>query len=590
MDFDTDDRPESVVPADFDNRYSQLSDMDEFVQRTQDYAAGLIPTEVYRQYRLTRGVYGQRQDNVYMMRIKMPGGIVLPDQLRAVAEVVDHAPERLGHITTRENIQIHYMQLADVPKWMAHLAHAGLTMTDACGNAVRNITQDPYAGLAQDEVFDTTPHMQAIVRFFLRNPRAMGLPRKFKIAVSTSPADRGFASIHDVGLVAVRGAVSAEFPHGEPAFKVMVGGGLASMPRSGLVVHEAWPARDILTPMLAVIDFFQVHGNRKVRSKARIKHVLRKMGDAAFLAKYQEYLEIVLKDPPRVLTEIEVVYPQVEPWHFARPTDEIAVANGFAAWANTCVRETRIPGKVFVTLRCDRGGEVSPQNLRDFAMLTESFGEGKLHFTPTQNAVLRAVPVQRLPELYATLRTMGLAQSGADTLADITSCPGVSTCNLGVTYSRNLAEELKELVAKRPDTDTTIKISGCHNSCGQHHIGTIGLFGALRRVAGRPAPHYRLMVGGGIHPHGAVFGDDVGLVPAHRVAQAVSRLLDHADGEKTAGETAGDYLRRVDKDLLKPVIADLLDIADDAAIEKDFWDIGATTPFRVEEREGECAA
>lgn len=590
MDFDTDDSLEGVMPADFDNRYAKLSDVDEFVQRTQDYAAGLVTSEAYRQYRLTRGVYGQRQDNVFMMRIKMPGGIVLPGQLRAVAQVVEHAPERVGHITTRENIQIHHFPLAEVPQWMEFLAHSGLTMTDACGNAVRNVTQDPYAGLAQDEVFDTTPHMQAIVRFFLRNPRAMGLPRKFKIALSTSPADRGFASIHDVGLVAVRGPATEEFPSGEPAFKVMVGGGLASMPRSALVVHEAWPARRILTPLLAVIDFFQEHGNRKVRSKARIKHVLRKLGDAAFLAKYQEYLDKVLLDPPPALDHLEVVYPKQDPWVYARPTDDIAVANGFAAWATTCVKETRLPGKVFVTVRCDRGGELTPQNLRDLATLTETYGEGKLHFTPTQNAVLRAVPVERLSDLYATLHKMGLAQTGADTVADITSCPGVSTCNLGVTYSRNLAEVLKDQLARRPDTDTTVKISGCHNSCGQHHIGTIGLFGALRRVGGRPAPHYRLLVGGGIHPHGAVFGDDVGLLPAHRVPQAVARLLDHADVSKAAGETAGDYLRRVDKDALKPVIADLIDIAEDAATEKDFWDLGATTPFLVEEREGECAA
>ena len=569
--------------VEFDNRYANLGDVDEFILRTQDYAAGLVGTDEYRAYRLTRGVYGQRQDNVFMLRIKMPGGIVMPDQLRRVAEVVDVAPERLGHITTRENIQIHYFPLDQVADKMRMLAEAGLTMTEACGNAVRNITQDPYAGLAADEVFDTTPYLQAIVRFFMRNPRAQMLPRKFKIALSTSPADRGYAAIHDVGLIAVKG------PDGEPAFKMLVAGGLASMPRSGLCVHEAWPAKDILTPMLAVIDFFQAHGNRKVRSKARIKHVLRKMGDAAFLATYQDYLAKVQQDPPPRLAHIDTVYPGVATWAYAPPSDTAAGLPGFKAWADTCVRETRLQDQVFVTVRLDRGGEVSAQNLRDLATLTETFGEGKLHFTPQQNAVLRAVPVKELHALYHQLGVMGLAQAGADTIADITSCPGVSTCNLGVTFSRNLADELVELVSGLPETAATIKISGCHNACGQHHIGTIGLYGALRRIGGRPAPHYRLMVGGDVNAPGAVFGEDLGLVPARRATTAVQRLLDHAAQAKQPGETVGAFLRRVDKESLKPVVADLLDIADDAAQELDFWDIKAPAPFLGETREGECA-
>ena len=568
---------------DFDNRYANLGDVDEFVARTEDYAAGLLGADEYRAYRLTRGVYGQRQDNVFMLRIKMPGGIVLPDQLQRVADVIDLAPDKLGHITTRENIQIHHFPLDQVAAKMTMLAEAGLTMTEACGSAVRNVTQDPYAGLATDEVFDTTPYMQAIVRFFLRNPRAQKLPRKFKIAVSTSPADRAYAAIHDVGLVATKG------PDGQPAFKVLVAGGLASMPRTGLCVHEAWPAQDILTPMLAVIDFFQEHGNRKVRSKARIKHVLRKMGEDQFLATYQTYLANVLKDPPPRLTHIDTIYPGVDTWTYARPTDADTGLTGFHAWASTCVRETRLAGKVFVTVRLDRGGEVTAKNLRDLADITAEFGEGKLHFTPQQNAVLRAVGVEELPRLFAALQAAGLSRPGADTIADITSCPGVSTCNLGVTYSRNVADELVALLDNVGDIDTTIKISGCHNSCGQHHIGTIGLYGALRRIGGRPAPHYRLMVGGHVGPAGAVFGEDLGLLPARRVTTAVQRLLDHAQAQKSADQTVGAYLRQTSPDALKPIVADLLEIEADQATELDFWDINAPGPFLGDTREGECA-
>ncbi|MBM4345360.1 MAG: nitrite/sulfite reductase [Deltaproteobacteria bacterium] len=584
MDLDSDLDLDGAAAA-YDNDYSKLSDVDEFIARTEDYAAGRLPADAYRAYRLTRGVYGQRQDDVYMLRIKMPGGIVLPRQLRTVAEVVDRAPERLGHITTRENIQIHHFPLPEVAGWMHKLAQAGLTMTEACGNAVRNITQDPYAGLAPDEAFDTTPYLQEIVRFFLRNPRAQGLPRKFKIALSASAADRGYAAIHDIGLVAVRGE------DGKPAFRMMVGGGLASMPRSGLVVHEAWPARDILTPMLAVIDFFQEHGNRKIRSKARIKHVLRKMGDGAFAAKYQEYLQNVLKDPPPALDLHVPMWPQREAWHYARPTDDLARASGFASWAATAVRETRVPGRVFVTVRIDRGGEVSGDHLRALADLTERYGEGKLHFTPQQNAVLRAVKVEDLPALWRALRAAGLGQAGAGTMADITSCPGISTCNLGITFSRNLADALIEIVGARPDTDLNVKISGCHNACGQHHIGTIGFYGALRRVGGRPAPHYRVLVGGGVDPSGAAFGRDLGLIPARRAPEAVRRLLAWADAHKAADQSAGQLLRTAEVDLLQPVIADLLDLDEARATELEFWDIGATEPFLGEAaREGECAA
>lgn len=575
----------SGVAAKFDNDYSKLGDVDEFVQRTQDYANGLLSADAYRAYRLTRGVYGQRQDNVFMLRIKMPGGIVMPDQLRSVAHVVDNAPDKLGHITTRENIQIHHFPLPEVAGWMEHLAKSGLTMTEACGNAVRNVTQDPWAGLAADEVFDTTPYLQQIVHFFLRNPRAQGLPRKFKIALSGSEADRGYAAIHDIGLIATL------TDDGQPAFRMLVGGGLASMPRSALEVHKAWPAGQILTPMLAVIDFFQEHGNRKVRSKARIKHVLRKMGDEAFLAKYQEYLSKVLADPaPEITPSTQVVYPKGEPWTFARPTDDIALRSGYARWTKTNVQETRVPGKVFVTVRIDRGGEVTGDMLRKLADLTERYGEGKLHFTPQQNALLRAVDVSELPDLFHELDAAGLARAGAGTIADITSCPGISTCNLGITYSRNLADEIVQLLDGEDETSISIKISGCHNSCGQHHIGTIGFFGALRRIGGRPAPHYRMLVGGGVFPEGAEFGDDFGLLPARRAPEAVRRLLVHA--KANAGDlTPAEYLRRVDKDLLKPLIADLVDLEAESATEDDFWDIGATEAFLGDAtRDGECAA
>ncbi|MBI5611324.1 MAG: nitrite/sulfite reductase [Deltaproteobacteria bacterium] len=579
MDIDHDEL-DLLSAAELDQRYANLSDIDEFIAKTADYQAGRLSPEAYRAYRLTRGVYGQRQPDAYMLRLKIPGGIVLPDQLQVIADLTEAAPEPIAHITTRENIQIHHFALGEVEPWLRRLAEVGVTTTEACGNTVRNITQDPWAGLAPDEPFDTTPYLQAIVRFFLRNPRAHGMPRKFKMAVSTSPADRAMAAIHDVGLVACLG------DDGLPAFKVLVAGGLASMPRSGLELHAAWPAVDILTPILAVIDFFQAHGNRTIRSKARIKHVLRKMGDAAFAAKYREYLELVQKDPPPRLDIAAKLHPPARPWSLTT----MQLPAELVEWARSAVRPTRLPGLVFVTIRIDQGGALSPADLRNLANLAQRYGQGWLQLTPQQNALLRAVPTEQLPQLYADLQRAGLAKAGAGTAADITSCPGASTCALALTFSRNLAERVAALVEERPDGDVSIKISGCHNACGQHHVATVGFHGALRRVDGRPAPHYRMMVGGQVGPQGAIFGADLGLIPAQRAVTALARVLELADAHAAPGQSAGDWLRSRPVGELTQAIDDLREL-DRSATELDFWDLGATAPFLGEATgPGECAA
>ena len=516
----------TITGKEVDLDYARSDEVEEFIRTTEAYARGEMPADAYRAYRLTRGVYGQRQDDVYMMRIKLPGGIVSADQARLLAEICDEAKLGYGNITTRTNLQVHFVEMDTVPQWKTRLNAGGITQIDACGNAVRTVTQDPYSGLAPDEVFDTTAYTQAITRFFLDHPRAQLMPRKFKIALSTSAADRAMAAIHDVGLVAVRG------PNGEPAFQVRAGGGLASMPMDAIVLHETWPARDILTPCLAMIDFFQEHGNRRVRSKARIKHVLRKIGPERFTELYRGYLEKVQADPPPQI-EADIDLWQHEPWSWQAPNDDLAQASGLTAWARSSVQPTRLAGKVFVTLRFDHGGRIDGDALRAIADLTERYcthnGETTFRFTQQQNVLLRAVDGDKLPVLYEALKEVGLAKSGALYTSNVTSCPGTSTCNLGITHSRNAAESLKEVLDEREDTDLCIKISGCHNSCGQHHVGTLGFYGAVKRIEKQPAPHYRLMVGGSVDEHGARFGGVYGLVPASRISECARRLLSHAD-------------------------------------------------------------
>ncbi len=574
----------AIGAAGFNLDFATINEEEEFLLKTEAYADGEMSDDAYRGYRLTRGVYGQRIDGIFMLRIKAPGGMLTPAQARTVAEIIAASPSRAGHITTRENFQIHDMVPAEIADFKEKLNAAGLTQVDACGNTVRNVVQDPFAGLHPDEAFDPTPYLQGLVRFFLGNPRSQDMPRKFKIAFSGSTADRGYAAINDIGLIAVRSEDD------KPAFKVLCGGGLASLPRSAITLHDAWPANDILTPVCAAIDLFQDHGNRRLRSKARIKHVLRTLGDEAFVALYRTYLERVQADPPTALGVEPRLHEASEGWRYIPPTDAEAQASGLTAWARTSVSETRLHGKVFVTIRLDDGGELTPESLGILADAAEGFGEGVMQLTHQQNIVLRAVNAEDIPALFDLLAASNLARPGPLSIADVTSCPGTDTCNLGITSSRQLARRLSVRLGTRDDTDLTMKISGCHNSCGQHHIGTIGLHGAVKRIGGRVAPHYQLLVGGHIGGGVATFGETIGFVPSGRVEAVVDRLLEHADREKADGETAGDFLRRVTPTSLVPVVADLLEIEAADSREEDFVDVGNDTAFVVLRRKGECAA
>jgi len=527
MNIATQPSPQNVqtTAGGLDLNYVATDEVADFIARTEAYESGEMSSDDYRAYRLTRGVYGQRQDGVNMMRVKIPGGLLAPAQARRLAELLDGSKLGFGNITTRSNVQIHHVAPTTVPGWKARLNSAGISQLDACGNAVRTVTQDPHAGLAPDEVFDTTPYMQAITRFFLDHPRARLMPRKFKIALSTSVADRGLTAIHDIGLVAVKG------PDGAPAFRVAIGGGLASMPQNALVVHDAWPAADVLTPILAAIDLFQDHGNRRVRSKARIKHVLRRMKAVKFSALYETYLEKVVAEPPEQIIAETPLWNH-RPWTFAAPRTG---NDTFSAWARSSVRATRIQGKVFVTVRFDDGGRMTGDDLRTLADLSERYADGLVALTVHQNALLRAVHVDELPQLFTALEAANLARPGALYASNATSCPGTSTCNLGITHSRNLAKELQQVLETREDADITVKISGCHNSCGQHHIGTIGFYGAVKRMGGKPAPHYRVMIGGDIDENGAKFGTPYGLLPSRRAKDALAVILTWADANKAAG-------------------------------------------------------
>lgn len=558
-----------------DRRFSTPADVDEFIATLERYERGELSTEEFRAFRLVRGVYGQRQDEAQMIRVKIPQGIVLPEQLEALAEVAEETPRKLGHLTTRQNFQFHFLKMAEVEGLLRRLERAGITTRAACGNSVRNITGCPHAGLSREEPFDTTPFGDALVRHLLRQPFTEALPRKFKIAFSACPSDCALAAINDLGFIAHRA------PDGSRRFRVVAAGGLATLPTNALVLHESLPAEEILGVAEALVKVFDDTGDRKNRNKARLKFVVRKIGEAAFRALYQAKHAAVTA--PRLAIPDEGPSAPQE-WVLPPLADR-----ELRAFAESNVARTRHLGRVFVTIRLPVG-DITAAQIRGLAAVSRRFGDGGVRLLVDQNLLLRDVAVSELPELYAALGALGLAAAQAGTSADVTSCPGADSCKLAITHSKGLGQALIETLAEDPVAGISVKLSGCPNSCGQHHIATIGLHGAVRKIGGRAAPHYQIFVGGGVSASGAVFGRPLGKVPARRAGEAVSRLSRFAEQHRGPGEDAAGRLARAEVEELRALLRDLFELSEEQVEESDFVDYGAAAPFAVVTSEGECAA
>jgi sulfite reductase beta subunit-like hemoprotein len=565
-------------------KFSDKKDIDEFVEKLRAFESGELSSEQFRAFRLLRGVYGQRQTDVQMFRIKIPMGLLGPEQLVAIAEVADKHSRGFGHVTTRQNIQLHFMQMSEMETVMRRLDEVGLTSREACGNSVRNVTACELAEVCPDAAFDVTPYAEAVVRHFLRHPLSSSLPRKFKIAFSGCSTDCAFGAIHDLGFV-------AQVREGQRGFKVYAAGGLSTTPQAAITLHEFVPAAEIGRVGEAIVRLFHALGNRDNKARARLKYVLRKLGEEAFRAKYaglkaavdaEAAAELRLPDGPK-----------------NRPAAAVAVdegrgtlPGGYLQWRSTSVVEQRQDGFAAVYVRLFLGDVTSVQ-LRALAELLPRFGDGTLRLTVDQNILVPWVDRRSLPALYLALREVGLARSDVHTASDVTSCPGAESCNLAVTSSRNVARaiserlELSDVSASAGMADTTIKISGCPNSCGQHHIADIGWHGAVKTVNGTAYPMYQLHLGGGVAPEGARFGRQVVKVVARRVPEAVALLLKLYEAERTDGETPATFYRRVDP---KRVVAILGDIAAATPHAGEETDIGEETGFHVAIGAGECAA
>ncbi len=593
--------------------FAEERDIDEFVEVLGKYERGEITPEVWRRFRLVRGTYGQRQDNVQMLRIKIPQGIVTASQMRVMAGVASRYSRGFCHVTTRQNIQYHFVLLSVVEEVMRELADEGLTTREACGNSVRNITGCPYAGTSETEIFDVTPYAEAMTRYFLRHPLSGVLPRKFKIAYEGCTEDHALASIHDIGW-------RARIVDGKKGFRVTVAGGTSIMPVSGYVLYDFLPVEEMFNVAEAVIRVFHRFGDYKHPQRNRMKFVVKALTWDGYRARFEECLDEFKKeggarlpfDPAGVRAETAPDWAPAEaPTLQAVAATASTPVNGpgimpgtvrlqplpdaFVRWMRSNVSKQRQPGYYHVTVRLPLGDFTAGQ-MRVLADLSEAYGDGSMRLTVEQNVLYRWVTRESIEPFYQRLAAAGLAAPDANTVSDVVSCPGAESCRLAVTQSRGLGRALTEHLSARPELvdlvpSGNIKISGCPNGCGQHHIASIGFQGSVRKLGPRAVPQYFVLVGGGCADEGtAHFGKVVSKVPVHRLTDALDRLLglyrDHRQGE----EELGAFFRRVPPSMATDALKDLAMLLPNEATDQDFIDLAETQAFTPEVMDGECSA
>ncbi|MDO9119526.1 MAG: sulfurtransferase TusA family protein [Nitrospira sp.] len=536
-----------------------LEEIETFEAEALRTMAGEVSNDLFKPFRLQYGIYGQRQPGVQMVRIKIPFGGISANQLRRVAELADRHATAVGHVTTRQDIQMHFVELKDVPTIMRGLAEVGLTTREACANTVRNVTACHLAGVCQGEVFDVTPYAKTIAYHLLRNPLNQSLPRKFKIALSGCKQDCALTPIHDVGLLAAKRA------DGTIGFRMVAGGGLGSAPRIAQVLREFTPMEELLPSIEAVIKVFDTLGNRKNRNKARMKFVIEKLGFDEFKRRWEAAYESMgyatpSHEPIKLLTYADEPVPLIMPTrNGSGPSSSNGSGSGighetpFEMWKRTNVVKQKQPGYVTAAIKLFMGDLTSEQML-GVADLAERYANGNIRTTINQNMVIRWIPESQIESLHADLVAQGLADPGAELVEDIIACPGTDTCGLGITSSKGLARALGEVfpAGRVPEdlSDVSIKISGCHNSCAQHHISTIGLHGVGKRLGEHVAPHYELHLGGQVDGTPKI-GQMTVKLPAKSVPAALSHLVTVYRRDRLPKENLSAFIARAGKNKLK---------------------------------------
>jgi len=548
---------------------------------------GKIDEEKFRSLRLARGIYGQRQEGVQMIRIKLPYGRVTSSQLKRICDVSEKYSTGRLHITTRQDIQIHYVSIDKTPELWAELEQDDVTIREACGNTVRNITASETAGIDPNEPFDVTPFADAAFRYMLRNPASQEMGRKFKISFSSTDEDTALSYLHDLGFIA---KVKQEGDKEIKGFKVLLGGGLGSQPRHADVVHEFLPTDQMIPFIEGVVRVFDRYGERAKRMKARMKFLINKLGSEEFLKLVaEEQLGLPFQNYPIDTTDYDTerVLPNPEIPEFTVPADE-----NYKRWKLTNVLPQKQAGYVSIGVKVHLG-DFYLKEARQLAALVKKYASDEIRFTLRQNFLIRDVKEELVPFFYQELKKLGMADYGYNSIGDITACPGTDTCNLGIASSTGAADVMgKVIIDEYPefllDKDLTIKISGCMNACGQHNMASIGFQGMSMKVGKAVLPALQVLLGGATLGDGkGRFSDKVIKVPSKRGPQALRVLLDDFKSGAEKNESYLTYYERKGQmyfyEMLKPLAGT------DNVIESDFIDWGNDEAYVKAIGVGECA-
>jgi sulfite reductase (ferredoxin) len=572
---------------------------DDFKTEATKFLAGETEEDEFIKFRLKQGVYGQRQPDVQMIRTKLPFGGVTPEQMEKFADVVEkYAPLNKGHITTRQNIQMHHVPLLDAEKAIRELGEAGLSSREGCGNTMRNVTADPWAGVAKDELFDLTPYAGAYVRYFVRHPTTQMMPRKVKTSFDASPRDRAISEIHDIAFRARTEEIDGQQVRG---VQMLVGGGTSIMPRKAQVLYDFVTLDDgeYLKRTEAVMRIFDRQEWLRVnRAKARIKVFVDKYGIDELRRQTEEELQgewVAERDfsiEHRLFEHDEREGAPAPPVNYGSPNGDESEFERFRA-AN--VTEQRQEGFVAVEVKITRG-DLTPEQFRALAQIMRTYSGGYARTTVQQNLVLRWVREESVYDLWRELSELGFGDAGSRQITDVVSCPGTDSCKLGITSSMGLNQAVQERVEEMQITDSLtrqihIKMSGCPNGCGQHHIASIGFYGASIKVGEHTIPAYIPHVGGVDEGGEVAFGQRLKLrLPAKRVPEAIERWVRHYESSRTDGEDWTTFVGRVGTTELEELVKDLsMPVEFNLESMNQFIDWNRNVPFEVIRGEGECA-
>jgi sulfite reductase (ferredoxin) len=582
---------------------------------------GKIDERVFAETRLRRGAYGQRYDNGQrhdgkevqevhypsgtltkgpntmwdapgMQRIKIPGGGLNAAQLETLGELAEEYSDGIAHITTRQDVQLHYVHIDDTPSLMRRLAAAGITTREACGNSVRNVTACPYAGVCSDETFDVTPYSRALSKFLLGHPDCQNFGRKFKPAFSGCSGHAcALVSMHDLGYVATQRTVDGVEERG---FQMYVGGGLGAVPYQAQLFDSFVPVKELLPLAQAVARVFARLGEKKNRSRARLKFLVHDLGIEKFRELVLEERKILPPDPrwEEYVTSAEDF--AEAPLRPGSPTPS-GGSDDFRNWLATNTRPQRQEGYATVTVALPLG-DITAQQLRDLADIARKYTKETVRTTVEQNLLVRWVSYADLPDFYEELKAAGLGEAGAGTVVDIVACPGTDTCKLGISSSRGLAAELRKRLAEQSFNldeaiqNLHIKVSGCFNSCGQHHVADLGFYGVSRKMAGYAVPHFQVVLGGEWENNGASYGLPMMAIPSKNVPEVVTRLTQRYVADRQNGESFRDFVTRIGKAEVKKLLDDLTRPPADPRDRSFFNDWNDPREYSLGDRAtGECA-